>query len=726
MRSVPKRGRRSRPSSLALEEQQEAPLPLKRTRSAHSSPAVAQPTRPTQSYQVRRQDHNPRLQFSNSGGHSSRNSHTNDTSNHKEPSPIPEVPFDDDLVPQMPPDSKVATATRVETVKRRGSRDSKRPAAPAPLPKLPDLIDDPHVSDMSSLSELDSEAETERLEDSPRKGGPRPVYSYLQPPIKPIPPKVPMEPKQNKSPDVDMTLDEGESQPAKKRKRENNDVAQKDVKVEEKTSRPVTPLASKILAPLDKSKRSKTADPIQEKQGAMEGIEAAALTVIVNGDENLTQEDHPEPEPDAAPENFAETDERKDPPQQDVDPEADEDTAEGAEVSREDEEDAERLQKRKAAADALTQIELEFAKLRDKLYEERISDIDEEIRLVNEGTHPELVTMMEAVNKRRDDKIRLYNTQLRYALHSQHTTMTATRSQLHSQYAQHVREICERYLDRVSEGLYQIQRERRATDMLVQDYTYRISEDRATRMRERQAYNMEVQILSGIAKYIGFPAAPEVKGVAANEMQQDLEAMGIAVSRVSLRGTGASRGIDDYQEQVQRHPWGNRTAPPSPPPNILQTHHHHHHHNHPHSHHHHMSHQEPPVSQRCPAGSTPIPNPATHMSPVTLPVPFPDSGPIKMEQAAHSPPSLHPPSMTHASRSPLHQYRPPLPPQAHIHQLQHQHQHLHQGYGRASSLEPGERELEGRGRMMDEKDIGHGGLGQLGIVRYAPVGKGYV
>lgn len=189
-----------------------------------------------------------------------------------------------------------------------------------------------------------------------------------------------------------------------------------------------------------------------------------------------------------------------------------------------------------------------------------------------------------------------------------------------------------------------------------------------------------------------------------------------------------SRGIDDYQEQVQRHPWGSRTGPPSPPPNISQTHHHHHHHNHAHSHHHHMLHQEPPVLQRRPpTGSTSISNPTAHISPVT-PLPLSallqDSGPIKMEQAAHSSPSLHPPPMTHASRSPLHQYRPPLPPQAHIHQLQHQH--LHQGYGRASSLEPGERELEGRGRMMDEKDIGHGGLGQLGIVRYAPVGKGYV
>ena len=38
---------------------------------------------------------------------------------------------------------------------------------------------------------------------------------------------------------------------------------------------------------------------------------------------------------------------------------------------------------------------------------------------------------------------------------------------------------------------------------------------------------MEVAILAGIAKYIGFPAAPEVKGAAPNEMQADLEAMGV-------------------------------------------------------------------------------------------------------------------------------------------------------------------------------------------------------
>lgn len=192
-----------------------------------------------------------------------------------------------------------------------------------------------------------------------------------------------------------------------------------------------------------------------------------------------------------------------------------------------------------------------------------------------------------------------------------------------------------------------------------------------------------------------------------------------------MRGT--NRGIDDYPEQFQRPHWGSKAAPLSPPP-YASTHHHHHHHPHTHAHHHHIPHQEQPIARRVPVGFTSIPASTTHMSQVT-PLPLSallqDSQPIKLEQATHSS-GLHPPSTSnvHTSRSPLHQYRPPLPPQAHIHQLQHQ---LHQGYGpRANSLDPGEREMDGRGRVIDDKDIGHGGLGQIGIVRYAPVGKGYV
>ncbi|KAF8467760.1 Sds3-like-domain-containing protein [Kalaharituber pfeilii] len=735
MRSASKRGRRSRPSSLALEEQE--PLPLKRTRSAHSSPA-AQPTRSFSNHSARRQDNPSRPLSSTTGGNFSRHSNTNnnESNNHKEPSPIPEAPSDEGSPPPMTQEPKAQAL--VETIKRRGSRDSKRPTTPqVPQQKTSVFNDDTHVSDTSSLSELeDSEAETERLEDSPRKGAPKSVFTYNQPANKPAPLKLSLDIKPTKSSDADLASEDADSQPAKKRKRDNGDTPHKEVKAEDKTSRPATPLTAKPPSFSEKGKKSKgTADSTLDKRATspMEGVEAAPSPAPVNGDDSRTEDDHTEPDPPPTVETAAEVeieDDSKNEPAAEAPQEAEDDTTESAEVSREEEEDAEKLQKRKAAMDALTQIELEFAKLRDKLYEERISDIEEEMRLVNEGTHPELLAMMEAVNKRRDDKIRLYNTQLKYSLQTHTTAMKATRAQLHSQYGQQVREIRERYLDRVSEGLYQIQRERRASDTLVQDYTYRISEDRATRIRERQAYNMEVQILAGIAKYIGFPAAPEVKGAAPSEMQQDLEAMGI-VSRAPMRG-GMSRGLDDYQDLPRSH-WGNRTAPPSPPQTISQaTHHHHHHHSHSHSHHHHMSHlaQDQSISQRRAAGtSTSIPNPATHMSPV-MPLPLSallhNSEPIKLEQAGHHTLGLHPPqSMSHANRSPLHTYRPAPPPQAHIHGLQHPH--LHQSYGpRGSSLEPGESSLIGpeRSRMMDDKEIG--GLQPLGIARYAPVGKGYV
>jgi hypothetical protein len=42
------------------------------------------------------------------------------------------------------------------------------------------------------------------------------------------------------------------------------------------------------------------------------------------------------------------------------------------------------------------------------------------------------------------------------------------------------------------------------------------------------AYNKEVSILSGIAKYVGFPAAPDVQGVNKSELDEDFEKMGVS------------------------------------------------------------------------------------------------------------------------------------------------------------------------------------------------------
>jgi hypothetical protein len=43
------------------------------------------------------------------------------------------------------------------------------------------------------------------------------------------------------------------------------------------------------------------------------------------------------------------------------------------------------------------------------------------------------------------------------------------------------------------------------------------------------AYSNEVSILSGVAKYVGFPAAPPMASTTAAELEEDLEKMGVSL-----------------------------------------------------------------------------------------------------------------------------------------------------------------------------------------------------
>jgi hypothetical protein len=47
------------------------------------------------------------------------------------------------------------------------------------------------------------------------------------------------------------------------------------------------------------------------------------------------------------------------------------------------------------------------------------------------------------------------------------------------------------------------------------------------------AYNKEVSILSGVAKYQGFPAAPDIRGATEDQVENDFDA--ITVSCFSVR-----------------------------------------------------------------------------------------------------------------------------------------------------------------------------------------------
>ena len=93
---------------------------------------------------------------------------------------------------------------------------------------------------------------------------------------------------------------------------------------------------------------------------------------------------------------------------------------------------------------------------------------------------------------------------------------------------QDVREIRDRVLEQVSKEWYQIQRERRSWEGDVPDYSFKFSTQRSQQITQQMAYNTEVSILSGIAKYVGFPAAPEIVGARSNEVDDDFQSMGVS------------------------------------------------------------------------------------------------------------------------------------------------------------------------------------------------------
>ena len=50
---------------------------------------------------------------------------------------------------------------------------------------------------------------------------------------------------------------------------------------------------------------------------------------------------------------------------------------------------------------------------------------------------------------------------------------------------------------------------------------------RSAQISQQIAYNTEVSVLAGIAKYVGFPAAPDINGANKTDLDDDFKSMGV-------------------------------------------------------------------------------------------------------------------------------------------------------------------------------------------------------
>lgn len=171
-----------------------------------------------------------------------------------------------------------------------------------------------------------------------------------------------------------------------------------------------------------------------------------------------------------------------------------------------------------------------------RLYEERLQQLNKEEAMLRSDnpTHPEYLAMMHCINARRDERTRVADQELKLKIEASERWAVARRAQIHSQFFQAIRESRERILAELGQHWYDIQHERRKHANNVPEFGIRFPKSPTQRIRQALSYNKEVSILSGIAKYEGMPAAPDMQGASLQELEDDMEAIGVSNMALSL------------------------------------------------------------------------------------------------------------------------------------------------------------------------------------------------
>ncbi|KAK5087883.1 hypothetical protein LTR05_002098 [Lithohypha guttulata] len=195
-----------------------------------------------------------------------------------------------------------------------------------------------------------------------------------------------------------------------------------------------------------------------------------------------------------------------------------------------------------AALEALVALENHFATLRDKLYDEKLFQLNHELSQLSATapTHSELLKQFDCVDKWTEEKQDVEQKRLVFRVESLKRESVARRSQIHSAYLQTVRDIRERHMENMAEHFYRIQRERFRAAKVTPTYTIPFPDKKIDQVIQQTAYNKEVSILSGVAKYVGFPAAPALAATSSSDLDSDLQKMGISSRTAGVRNAAAN------------------------------------------------------------------------------------------------------------------------------------------------------------------------------------------
>lgn len=134
---------------------------------------------------------------------------------------------------------------------------------------------------------------------------------------------------------------------------------------------------------------------------------------------------------------------------------------------------------------------------------------------------------IESLRRYRDKKLDYEHTLYQYRMQSLVTRSLADRAAIHSSYFQRVRDTREKHSTAVSKQFYAIQHDRFKTEEIGAHHYIPFPTRRSQQISQQAAYNQEVSVMAGVAKYVGFPAAPNLSAARALEADDDFEKMGV-------------------------------------------------------------------------------------------------------------------------------------------------------------------------------------------------------
>ncbi|KAL7325558.1 hypothetical protein PS15p_208018 [Mucor circinelloides] len=177
------------------------------------------------------------------------------------------------------------------------------------------------------------------------------------------------------------------------------------------------------------------------------------------------------------------------------------------------------------ALDALTHIEIEFARLRDKMYQEKMAELHDEARMIANGTHPELVTLLAEIEEKKGKRIHSAEAWRKYQHDNFRQQFEGLEYQANIHFISQKNALRRDLLSKINGKRWNMEDER--TKLNNPARGERVFPDGRELVAHKREQKEETGELQDIKEAVGFPMAPNPSGLSIQDVDDDLKLLGI-------------------------------------------------------------------------------------------------------------------------------------------------------------------------------------------------------